>query len=56
MTPFANIGERIRSRHGRAVFVRCSVAIDARRGTSDPDNCYPATKLELTFDCRRKLK
>jgi hypothetical protein len=28
--------------------VQCGVTIDARSGTSDPDNCCPATKPKLT--------
>jgi hypothetical protein len=50
MTPFSGISERIRGRLAWAVFLQRSVAICARPGTSDPDNCYPASKLKLTFD------
>jgi hypothetical protein len=30
--------------------VQCGATIDARHGTSDPDNSYPATKPQLAFD------
>jgi hypothetical protein len=37
-------------RHDCHRLVQCGVTIDARYGTSDPDNSCPATKPELTFD------
>jgi hypothetical protein len=37
-------------RHDCHRLVQCGVTIDARSGTSDPDNCCPATKPELTHD------
>jgi hypothetical protein len=40
----------VRVRNWLGDFVQCSVAIDARQGTSDRDNCCPATKPEFSFD------
>jgi hypothetical protein len=37
-------------RHDCHRLVQCGVTIDARYGTSDPDNSCPATKPELTYD------
>ncbi len=37
-------------RHDCHRLVQCGVTIDARSGTSDPDNCCPATKPELTLN------
>jgi hypothetical protein len=39
-----------------ASLVQCSVTIDARYGTSDPDNSCPATNPELTYGFRRRRK
>jgi hypothetical protein len=37
-------------RHACHRLVQCGVTIDARYGTSDPDNSCPATKPEWTYD------
>jgi hypothetical protein len=37
-------------RHDCHRLVQCGVTIDARHGTSDPDNSWLATKPKLTHD------
>jgi hypothetical protein len=37
-------------RHDCDRLVQCGVTIEARYGTSDPDNGCPATKPQLTYD------
>jgi hypothetical protein len=39
-----------------ASLVQCGVTIDARYGTSDPDNSCPARNPELTYGFRRRRK
>jgi hypothetical protein len=46
----AAISSLQKPRHGCHGLVQCGVTIDARHGTSDPDNSCSTTKPELTYD------